>query len=160
VKPSREPQTPAVDPEFAKVIAGLYYAFEDNLERCARLTRLQHENATTSDTERKERQDEALAGARRIAYVQRVTFEAMAHVIDIRALPPGALPLGVLSALARLAYALTALAEPEPERETEPGPEPQALLTQDEIRGLAHQYEIEDWVTRARAHNPDLPPAD
>jgi hypothetical protein len=154
VKPSREPQTPAVDPEFAKVIAGLYYAFEDNLERCARLTRLQHENAATNDSERKERQDEALAGARRIAYVQRVTFEAMAHVVDIRALPPGALPLGVLSALARLAYALTALAEPEP------GPEPEALLTQDEIRGLAHQYEIEDWVTRARAHNPDLHPAD
>jgi hypothetical protein len=148
----RKPHTPAVDPEFAKVIAGLYYAFEDNLERCARLTRLHDESPTATDDDATERQDEALAGARRIAYVQRVTFEAMAHVVDIRALPPEALPLGVLSALARLAYALTALAEADPE--------PEALLSQDEIRGLARQYEIEDWVSRAREHNPDLHPAD
>ena len=74
----------------------------------------------------------------------------MTHVIDIRELPPGVLPIGVLGALARLAYALTALAEPEQD------PEPEALLSQDEIHGLAHQYEIEDWVTRNRAHNPDL----
>jgi hypothetical protein len=74
----------------------------------------------------------------------------MAHVVDIRTLPPDALPLGVLSALARLAYALTALSEPNPE--------PEALLTHDEIRNLAHQYDIEDWVTRAREHNPDLKP--
>jgi hypothetical protein len=143
----RKPQTPEIDPAFADLIAGLYYAFEDNLERCARLTRLCHENATADATERR---DEALDGARRIAYVERVVFEAMAHVIDIRSLPPGLLPMGVHSALARLAYALTALAEPHPEHE--------ALLSQDDIDGLAHQYEIEDWVTRNRGHdpNPDL----
>jgi hypothetical protein len=145
VKRGKQPQTPAIDPEFAQVIAGLYYAFEDNLERCARLTRLHDDGATSAEL-----QTEALAGARRIAYVQRVAFEAMAHVIDIRELPPGALPMGVLSALARLAYALTALAEENPEAE--------ALLSQDELKGLAHQYEIEDWVTRNREHNPDLNP--
>jgi hypothetical protein len=146
----RKPQTPAIDPEFAEVVAGLYYAFEDNLERCARLTRLYHDaGANPSATELRQ---EALAGARRIAYVERVVFEAMAHVIDVRELPPDVLPLGVLSALARLAYALQALAEEDPE--------PEALLSQDEIRGLAHQYEIEDWVTRNRAHNPDLKATD
>jgi hypothetical protein len=142
----RKPQTPEIDPEFAQVIAGLYYAFEDNLERCARLTRLYHDGAQASELH-----EEALDGARRIAYVERVAFEAMAHVVDIRSLPPGILPMSVHSALARLAYALTALAEDDPE--------PEALLSQDDIRGLAHQYEIEDWVTRNREHNPDLNPA-
>lgn len=139
-----QPQAPAVDPEIAELIAALYYAFEDNLERCARLTRLHDDGATSTQL-----QTEALTGARRIAYLQRVVFEAMTHLIDIRELPPGVLPIGVLGALARLAYALTALAEPEQD------PEPEALLTQDEVHGLAHQYEIEDWVTRNRAHNPD-----
>lgn len=142
----RKPQTPEIDPEFAEVIAGLYYAFEDNLGRCARLTRLYHDGAHAGEL-----REEALDGARRIAYVERVAFEAMAHVIDIRTLPPGLLPMGVHSALARLAYALAALAEDDPE--------PEALLNQGEIRGLAHQYEIEDWVTRNREHNPGLHPA-
>lgn len=141
----RKPQTPEIDSEFAEVIAGLYYAFEDNLERCARLTRLYQDGAPAN-----ERYTEALDGARRIAHVERVAFEAMAHVIDIRTLPPGLLPMGVHGALARLAYALTALGEEDPE--------PEALLGQDEIRGLAHQYEIEDWVTRNRERNPDLKP--
>ena len=132
-----------MDPEFAQLIAGLYHAFEDNLERCARLTRLHHDGAKAGELH-----EEALGGARRIAYVERVAFEAMAHVVDIRSLPPGILPMGVHSALARLAYALTALAEEDPE--------PEALLSQDDIHGLSHQYEIEEWVSRHRASNPDL----
>ena len=31
----RKPDTPGADPEFAELVAGLYYAFEDNLERVA-----------------------------------------------------------------------------------------------------------------------------
>jgi hypothetical protein len=139
----RKPQTAEVDPEFAQVIAGLHYALEDNLERCARLTRLYYDGATASELH-----EEALAGARRIAYVERVCFEAMAHVIDVSTLPVGVLPMGVHSALARLAYALTALAEEDPE--------PVALLSQDAIHKLPHQYGIEDWVNRHREHNPDL----
>jgi hypothetical protein len=139
----QKPQTTEVDPEFAEVIAGLYYALEDNLERCARLTRLYHDGATAS-----ERHEEALAGARRIAYVERICFEAMAHVVDVSSLPPGVLPMGVHSALARLAYALVALAEEDPE--------PEALLSQDAIHTLPHQYGIEDWVTGHREHDPDL----
>jgi hypothetical protein len=142
-----QPQTPAIDPEFAQLIAGLYYAFEDNLERCARLTR-SYEDGT--DDSASERRDEALQGAARIAYVQLVVFEVITNVIDIRELAPGVLPMGLLSALARLAYALQALAEEDPE--------PEALLSQDELRGLAHEYEIEDWLTARRAHNPDLDP--
>src|ERR1700744_4879399 len=110
---SGKPQTPAIDPEFAQLVAGLYYALEDNLERCARLTR-QHQDGRATDAATDaaadaERRDEALEGAARIAYVQRVTFEALTNLIDIRQLPPDVLPIGVLSALARLAYALTAL---------------------------------------------------
>ncbi|HEY1714652.1 MAG TPA: hypothetical protein VGG07_17260 [Solirubrobacteraceae bacterium] len=140
-----KPQTPAIDPEFAQLIAGLYHALEDNLERCARLTRVYQDGGATAT----QRHAEALAGAARIAYIQRVTFEAMAHVIDIRELPPGVLPIGVLSALARLSYALGALAE-------DGQPEPEQLLSQDEIRNLPHQYAIEDWLERCRASNPDL----
>jgi hypothetical protein len=143
MRPGPKPPTAEVDPEFAQLIAGLYYAFEDNLERCARLTRLYHDGATTSEL-----REEALAGARRIAHVERVVFEAMAHLIDIRSLAPGILPMGVHSALARLAYALTALAEEDPE--------PEALLSQDDLHGLAHQYGVEDWVTHHREHNPGL----
>jgi hypothetical protein len=139
----RKPQTPEVDPEFAQVIAGLYYAFEDNLERCARLTRLHRDGASASELK-----EEALAGARRIAYVERVCFEALAHVVPVSSLPTGVLPIGVHGALARLAYALTALAEADPA--------PDALLNQDDIHGLAHQYEIEEWVTGNREHNPEL----
>jgi len=143
----RKPQFPEVDPELAQLVAGLYFAFEDNLERCARLTRRHHDGAEADEVH-----DEALAGARRIAYVERVAFEAMAHVIDIRSLPPGILPMGVHSALARLAYALIALAEQDPE--------PEALLGADDIKCLAHQYEIEEWVTRHRTSNPDLGASD
>ena len=139
-----KPQTPALDREFAQLVAGLYHALEDNLERCARLTGI-HEDDSTSATERR---DEALAGAARIAYVQRVTFEALTNLVDIRELPPGVLPIGVLSALARLAYALAALAE-------DGRPEPEQLLTPDEIRDLPHQYAIEDWLERCRASNAD-----
>lgn len=131
----RKPQTPQVDPEFAQVVAGLHLAYEDNLERCARLTRLYHAGAPASDI-----RAEAQTGARRIAYVERVAFEAMAHLIDPRTLPQTVLPRGVHGALARLAYALAALAEPDPE--------PEALLTQDELDRLTHQYGIEDWVER------------
>ena len=139
-----QPQSGAIDPELAGLIAGLYDALEDNLERCARLTRAHHDG----DSDPAQRQADALAGACRIAYVQRVTFEAITRLVDIRELPPGVLPISLLSALARLAYALAALAEPTPE--------PAALLTDDEIRHLPHQYAIEEWLERARAGNPDL----
>ena len=143
-----KPQSAAIDPELAELIAGLYYALEDNLERCARLTRLHH----NGDPDPAHSRQDALAGACRIAYVERVTFEALTRLVDIRELPPGVLPIGLLSALARLAYALATLAEPTPE--------PAALLTGDEISSLPHQYAIEEWLERARASNPDRRPAD
>ncbi|HTU98198.1 MAG TPA: hypothetical protein VMF14_20275 [Solirubrobacteraceae bacterium] len=146
--PRGQSQAPAIDPEFAELIAGLYYALEDNLERCARLTHQQHEGDTGTDAH--QRRVEALAGASRIAYVQRVTFEAITRLVDIRELPPGVLPIGVLGALARLAYALTALAEDgEPQREQ--------LLTRDEIAHLPSQYAIEDWLQKRRVSNPSHP---
>jgi hypothetical protein len=134
----RKPQTPQVDPEFAQVVAGLYHAFEDNLERTARLTRLYHDGAPAADIE-----TEAHEGARQIAYVERVAFEAMAHLPNVRTLPKTVLPGGVHGALARLAYALTGLAEPDPE--------PEALISQGDLDRLASQYGIEEWVKRGKA---------
>jgi hypothetical protein len=134
----RKPQTPEVDPEFAEVIAGLYFAYEENLERCARLARLYDDGAPAGEIGA-----EALQGARRIAYVERVAFEAMAHIPNIRSLPTDVLPLGVHGALARLAYALTALAEPDPE--------PEALLSEGDLQGLAGSYGITEWVQRGKA---------
>jgi hypothetical protein len=137
----RKPQTPEVDREFAHVIAGLYFAYEENRERCARLTRLYDDGASATEI-----QGEALTGARRIAYIERVAFEAMANLPNVRALAKDVLPLGVHGALARLAYALTALAEPDPE--------PEALLSQHDLENLPSQYGIQDWVTHAREQAP------
>ena len=83
------PDTPEVDPEFAELVAGRYYAFEDNLERCARLTRLYHDGATASELH-----EEALAGARRIAYVERVDVRGRWRTSSpCERLPDGVLPL-------------------------------------------------------------------
>lgn len=147
MKLRRTPQPPPVDPEFVELLAGLYHAFEDNLERCARLTEL-HRTGVSPD----ELRDEALVGARRIAYVSRVIFEVMANLIPAGSVPDGLLPVGVYGALARLAYALGALAEAEPE--------PEALLSPAELDNLAAQYEIEDWVKAGRLRNPDFPSED
>ena len=67
----------------------------------------------------------------------------MAHLPDIRSLPKDILPRGVHGALARLAYALTALAEDDPE--------PEALLTEAELQGIAATSGIGDWVERGTA---------
>lgn len=143
MKRRRSSQPPQVDAQFVEILAGLYYAYDDNLERCARLTKLRHDGVSPDELH-----DEALAGARRIAYVSRVVFEVMANLVPIESIPEGVLPFGVHSALARLAYALVALAEDEPE--------PEALLTLVELDGLAAHYEIEDWVQSGRAHNPEF----
>jgi hypothetical protein len=139
----RRSQPAQLDPEFVEVIDGLYYAFEDNLERCFRLTELRRDGVAPDEF-----RDEALAGARRIAYVSRVVFLAMANLVPIESIPDGVLPFGVHGALARLAYALVALAEEEPE--------PEALLSPAELEGLAAQYEIETWVGLGRERNPEF----
>jgi hypothetical protein len=143
MKLGRKPPNPALDPEFMKLVGSLYYAYEDNLAVCARLMRRHQEGATAP-----EMHDEALEGARRIAYVSRVWFEAIAYLVPVKSIPERTLPIGVQGALARLAYCLVALAESDPE--------PEALLTLDEIENLTAQYEIQDWLSRCRKSNPDF----
>ena len=144
MKLRRRPEPAPVDREFVELVNGLYFAFEDNLERCVRFNRLRHEGVPAA-----EYRAQALESARRIAYVSRVIFEVMANLMADKNIPESILPVGIYGALGRLAYALTALAEDEPD--------PEALLSPAELDGLAAQYEIEDWVARGRERNPDFP---
>ena len=144
MKLRRRPEPAPVDREFVELVNGLYFAFEDNLERCARLNRLRSEGAPPA-----EYRAEALEGARRIAYVSRTIFEVMANLMRDKHVPESVLPIGVYGALGRLAYALTALSEDEPD--------PEALLSPAELDGLAAHHEIEEWVALGRDRNPDFP---
>jgi hypothetical protein len=144
MKLRRRSEPAPVSPEFVELINGLYFAFEDNLERCIRFNRLRDEGAPPS-----EYRAAALEGARRIAYVSRVIFQVMANLMADQNVPESVLPIGVYGALARLAYALTALAEEKPDPET--------LLSATELDGLAAQFGIEDWVSWGRERNPDFP---
>jgi hypothetical protein len=121
------------DPAFAGLIAAVYVAFEDNRECCSRLTALREAGAGAAEL-----RPEALEAARDIAYVARVWWVALMDLNVRESIPDGALPIAALSALARLAYALVALAEEDSE--------PEALLSKAEIDGLAAQYRIEDWA--------------
>jgi hypothetical protein len=134
---------PPVDREVIRLIVALCVAFEDNLERCRRLSEQRRAGVLTAEL-----RGEALDGARRIAYVSRVLFEATMHLGFMDSTPEEFLPVGLFGALARLAYTLTALAEEDSESET--------LLSPAELNGLSAQYEIVDWVEHCRSRNPDL----
>lgn len=134
---------PPFDPAVVELIAPLYLAFEDNLECCRRLCEVREARVLTE-----EEHDEALDGARRIAYLARSTFELMATRFPPESIPDALLPRGVHGALARLAYGLTALAEEDPE--------PEALLSATDLDGLISQYELSDWIMQRRAANPDF----
>jgi hypothetical protein len=80
----------------------------------------------------------ALARARQAAQLNRRAFEAVMYEGLREQLPAGWLPLGALGAFARVIYGLVAIAETPPE--------PEALLGADELRRLASQYHIEEWI--------------
>lgn len=123
----------------APLAAGCYFAVEENLERCARLTREREAGVPAAEV-----RDEALAGARRIAHVSRATFGVLTSgAIDPYEIPQDLFPLSVLEAMARLGYALVGLAEDEPE--------PEQLLTEPELDGLLDQYGLRQWYDDRRA---------
>jgi hypothetical protein len=124
---------PEFDPAFAELTAAVYVAFEDNCERCSRLTALRDAGVGAAEL-----RPEALEAARNIAYLARVWWAALTDLNLRESRRDGALPIAALSALARLAYALVAIAEEDSE--------PEALLSKAEIDGLAAQYRIEDWA--------------
>jgi hypothetical protein len=80
----------------------------------------------------------ALVRARQAAQLNRRAFEAVMYMGLREELPAGWLPLGALGAFARVIYGLVAIAETPPE--------PEALLGADELRRLAIQYDIEEWI--------------
>ena len=127
---------PRLAPDAAKVLASMYLALTENLSRAKRLTALREEGV-----EYELIRTEAVAGAQRIAYVSRVVWIAAMDQGLLDGLPDDLSPARPLGALARLGYALLALAEGE----TDPD-EPTALLTPAELDGLPAQYRIEAWM--------------
>jgi hypothetical protein len=80
----------------------------------------------------------ALQRARQAAQLNRAAFNAVMYMGLREEVPAGWLPLGALGAFARVIYGLVAIAETPPE--------PEALLAADELRRLAIQYDIEEWI--------------
>lgn len=123
----------------APLAAGCYFALEENLDRCARLSRQREDGVPAADL-----RGEALAGARRIAHVARATWEVLTcGAIDPDEVPQDLFPFTVMDALARLGYALVGLAEDEPE--------PEQLMTAAELDGLLDQYRLRQWYDARRA---------
>jgi len=129
----RRQSRPELTPANAKLLLAQYQAFEQGLDCCARLTERRAAGASASEL-----RPEALDTARLIAYVSRVSWEAMINLQLLESVPERQSPIGALAVLARLGYALTALAEDDPEPET--------LLPPTELDGLIAKHGIEDWV--------------
>lgn len=144
MKLTRSRQPSPVDPAIAEFVGAAYFALEDNLERCGRLAGLRESGASSDEI-----RPEALAGARRIAYVSRMTWEAITSGFDPESVPQDLLPFQAFGALARLGYALVGLAEDDPE--------PEQLLSQAELDALTAQYGIEDWVEKCRTRTFSAP---
>jgi hypothetical protein len=125
----RQPK-PKLDPKFAPLLAELSLAYEDGMTRC-------YEVAAAEQID-DELRTQALATACRIAYVSRVTWEAMLNLDLIDHIPENHNPVRALAASARLAYSLTATAEDDPE--------PQTILSIGELDGLPVQYELREWL--------------
>jgi hypothetical protein len=134
-----------LDPDFALTVASLWEAFEVNLDRCHRLTDLRQSGQSTSAARM-----EALVGAGNLAHLSRLVFRFIMLLVPLETIPEGYLPVGVYGAVARLTYALIALAEEEPE--------PEALLTTAELDGLVEQYQLQPWIEMWRNADADAKP--
>jgi hypothetical protein len=122
---------------FVETVAAFWLAIEQNLKRCRRLAE-HKEDGRLSDEQR----DDALTGARDIAYLARVIFESLVYTVDSDAGSEQFLPAGVHGAAARLAYALASFAEDDPESEQ--------LLSAEEVDAVPAQYEIQAWLDMCR----------
>jgi hypothetical protein len=139
-QPSQE-----LDPDFSLTVASLWEAFEVNLDRGHRLTELRQSGQTTPAARM-----EALVGAGNLAHLSRLVFKFTMLLVPLETIPEGYLPVGVYGAVARLTYALIALAE----EDVEPG----ALLSTAELDGLIKQYELEPWIEMWRNADADAKP--
>lgn len=127
--PFRRKPKPPVDPPFAPLVAELWLAYEEGVELC-------REVATAEDIDDDLRK-RALTCAVRIAYVCRVTMEAMLNLDLLDHIPADHNAINALGANTRLAQSLTLSAE-----ETEDGPEPGTVLSIGDLDGLPVQYEL------------------
>jgi hypothetical protein len=135
MKRKRERQAkPELSPANGELLVSMYHAFEEGLERCARLTERREAGASAAEL-----RPQALQTARWIAYVSRVMWEAILWLKLLESIPESRSPVEALKVLARLGYALIALAEEDPE--------PEALLSPAEIDRLIAKHGIEDWLS-------------
>jgi hypothetical protein len=125
---------PELDRDSGELLVSMYHAFEEGLDCCARLTERREAGASAAEL-----RPEALDTARTIAYVSRVMWEAILWLKLLESIPERRSPVEALKVLARLGYALIALAEEDPA--------PEALLSRPEIDGLIAKHGIEDWVS-------------
>jgi hypothetical protein len=131
----RRSSRPAVDTAAVRAVADLYVTYLEARDTCARLVDLRLTGTPVQAV-----REEALSVARRVATMARLTFDAILEASLLERLPADLDPSGVFPALARMGYALVALAEE--------GPEPEALLTATELQDLGSQYRIDGWLAR------------
>ncbi|MDQ6775095.1 MAG: hypothetical protein M3071_02495 [Actinomycetota bacterium] len=145
LKRRREPEiAPANLDENSLVIATVFVTLDESMERYADLN-ARREAGESAD----ELRPEALETARKIGLVIRASWEGMLNSGLLGdSLPAHLSPDGALRVLARLGYALVALAEPDPL--------PDTLLSPAELDGLFAKHEIEDWVRWFRELRPRL----
>jgi hypothetical protein len=130
----RRERPPVLSETNGELLVTMYHAFEEGLERCARLTERREAGASAAEI-----RPEALETARWIAYVSRMLWEAILYLKLLESIPESRSPIEAMKVLARLGYGLLALAEEDPE--------PEALLSQAELDGLFAKHGIEDWVS-------------
>jgi hypothetical protein len=129
----RRKAKPDFDPEFAPLMAELFVAYEEGMERCREVA-----SSEEIDDDLRAR---ALASAIRIAHVGRVTFEALMYLDLADRVPEKFTPTHAIAASARLAYSLTATADPDGQPET--------ILSISELDELPVQYELQAWLDTA-----------
>jgi hypothetical protein len=135
----REPEiVPEHADEDSALIAEIFVTLEAAIERYADLD-ARREAGECAD----ELAPEALEMARRIGFAIRGCWEGMINLGLLGDMLPDRLsPVPALGVLARLGYALVAMAEEDPL--------PDTLLSPTELDGLFAKHEIEDWVQWCR----------
>jgi hypothetical protein len=145
LKRQREPE---IDPEKADDNAALsaevFVRLEEAMERYRDLATRREAGASAAEL-----RPEALETARRIAYAIRGCWEGMINMGLLGdSLPTRLSPSPALRVLARLGYALVAIAEDDPL--------PDTLLSRAELEGLFAKHGIEEWVRWHRELGPML----
>lgn len=128
--PFRRPKRD-INPDHTRWVADLADAYEEGVALCRRV-------ATADGRIDDELRRRALETAVLIGFRCRWIWSAITHLDLLDHTLPEHSPVGPLGACARLAYSLTATAEPEPDPET--------ILTSEDIDSLPFLYDLNDWL--------------